>query len=227
MPSPFRQVINHLTGRDLVGSGNEHEAYVNGDGKIDVADMITIISEGKSLTAEDLDKALDALQDRQECKVILVIDAPYSGAFREGCQATGSQKRLILTSGRVEDKALFLASTLTSFSQHFLSAAYQGANLRDAFHGAEGFISQLIRYFMNTRICPQMSDTRDIGTDTTVSSLPEIAFTRDSPGSWTWTATFTAPEAPGDYTLTIYAAYPHTQDKEKLSVPEFTALKVR
>jgi hypothetical protein len=53
-----------------------------------------------------------------------------------------------------------------------------------------------------------------------------VAFTRDGPTSWTWTAAFAAPTSAGLYALVVYAAYPDGAD-ERLSEPGYSALDVR
>ncbi|MFC1601037.1 DVUA0089 family protein [Candidatus Sumerlaeota bacterium] len=116
-------IVDHLLGRADLSRADEELADANGDGVIDVADIVALVNAGGT----PLDAALDALQARQDCQVILMVDAPGSGEFLAACHATGAQQRAILSSGRSSDPALFLPSpTLTSFSRQFLSAAYQG-----------------------------------------------------------------------------------------------------
>ncbi|MCX7048805.1 MAG: InlB B-repeat-containing protein [Candidatus Sumerlaeota bacterium] len=123
------------------------------------------LASGDTLTAAALDAALDALQSRpgEDWTVVLVVDAPGSGAFLPVCRATGGQKRAIFTSGRETDAAYFLTwPTLTCFSQKFLGAAYQGNDLKTAFQSGDTFFNQFLRYFLNGgRIKPQMDDNGD------------------------------------------------------------------
>ncbi len=121
------------------------------------------LAENDILSAAELNAALDAFQSRPaNPTVVLIVDAPGSGAFLTACKADGGRKRVVLTSGRDEDSALFLPGpTLTSFSHKILSAAYQGASLRDAFSSGETFFRRFLRYYLEGRIYPQMDDTGD------------------------------------------------------------------
>jgi len=131
------------------------------------------LTSGDSLTVSALDAALDTFQSRPaEPAVVLVVDAPGSGAFLAACQATGAQKRVILTSGRDTDTAYFLgAPTLTSFSQKFLGAAYQGNDLRTSFRAGENFFGSFLGMSLPSRIYPQMDDNGDGVYDTTDGAL--------------------------------------------------------
>jgi len=117
------------------------------------------MASGNHLTASDLDAKLDAYQERSVTgTVILVVDCPYSGSFLSTCKATGSQKRVLMTSGRSTDSALFSNSgQAVSFSQKFLSSAYQGNHLRDGFRAGINFLLT----FLNGWIEPQLDDNGD------------------------------------------------------------------
>jgi hypothetical protein len=116
------------------------------------------LSSGDVITAAALDSALDDLQSRQFCTVVLIVDAPCSGAFMSSCHATGNQRRVVMTSGRPDDTALFLPGIMpSSFSQKVLAAAYQGHNLDAAFFSGKHFF----RAFLHNRIIPQMDDNGD------------------------------------------------------------------
>lgn len=120
------------------------------------------LSDSESLSAAELDARLDALQSAGEWTVVVVVDAPGSGAFLDVCRARGDQRRVVITSGRAGDGAYFLpAPSLTSFSQKFLSAAYQGSDLLTAFRAGERFYRGFLRYFQPERILPQIDDTGD------------------------------------------------------------------
>jgi hypothetical protein len=255
------------------------------------------LASGDSLTVSALDAALDAFQSRPaDPAVVLVVDAPGSGAFLAACQATGAQKRVILASGRDTDAAFFLgAPTFTSFSQKFLGAAYQGNDLQTSFRAGENFFGSFLGMSLPSRIYPQMDDNGDGAYDArdgalastlylgrryafagglaaglpfildvtttqpaprwgmpvsytvrliegitptrvfaqvaeranaggTITSVPEVDFTRDSPTGWTWSGEITPPAALDTYTVTFYAAYPDTP-QEKLSEPAFMVLQ--
>lgn len=137
--------------------------YVHLIGEAGSGGASVLLAPGDSLTASALDGALDALQARQTCAVILIVDAPGSGAFLPVCRATGAQQRVVFTSGRNTDAAYFLAwPTLTCFSQKFLGAAYQGNDLKTAFQSGDTFFNQFLRYYLGVgRIKPQMDDNGD------------------------------------------------------------------
>ena len=144
LPSDIGLLYVHLIGEAGAGSGS------------------ISLATGNSLSAAALDSALDALQARQTCLLVLVVDAPGSGAFLSACRATGSQQRAIFASGRATDAAYFLAwPTLTSFSQKLLGAAHQGNNLKTAFQSGGNFFNRFLRYYLTDRIHPQMDDNGD------------------------------------------------------------------
>lgn len=111
---------------------------------------------GDNLSGADLDAELDALQTRQNCTVVLVVDCAYSGKFLQKCRASGSQQRIVMTGGRSTDDALFMPNpVLASFSQKFLGSAYQGNTLRTGFLSGKMFLNTFLGYQ------PQLDDTGD------------------------------------------------------------------
>jgi WD40 repeat protein len=120
------------------------------------------LASGDTLSATALDTALDALQSRQDCTVVLAVDAPYSGSFLGTCHATGLQKRVVMASGRAGDGAFFLPRpTLSSFTQKFLGAGFQGNSLLDSFLSGRGFLRLFLNSFLGLRIEPQLDDNGD------------------------------------------------------------------
>jgi hypothetical protein len=120
------------------------------------------LASGDTLSATALDTALDALQSRQDCTVVLAVDAPYSGSFLGTCHATGLQKRVVMASGRASDGAFFLPRpTLSSFTQKFLGAGFQGNSLLDSFLSGRGFLRLFLNSFLGLRIEPQLDDNGD------------------------------------------------------------------
>jgi hypothetical protein len=120
------------------------------------------LASGDTLSATALDTALDALQSRQDCTVVLAVDAPYSGSFLGTCHATGLQKRVVIASGRAGDGAFFLPQpTLSSFTQKFLGACFQGNSLFDGFLSGRGFLRLFLNSFLGLRIEPQLDDNGD------------------------------------------------------------------
>jgi len=281
LPADTGRLYVHLIGDGAPGSGS------------------VLLASGDALSTTALDAALDIFQSRPaDPAVVLVVDAPGSGAFLAACQATGAQKRVILTSGRDIDIAYFLgAPTLTSFSQKFVGAAYQGNDLRTSFRAGEAFFGSFLGMSLPSRIYPQMEDNGDGAYDTTdgalagtlylgrryafagglaaglpfildvtttqplppwgmpvsytvrliegitptrvfaqvaqranggsagtITAVPEVQFTRDSPTGWTWSGEIAPPAALHTYAVTFYAAYPDTP-QEKLSEPAFMVLQ--
>ncbi|HNT36976.1 MAG TPA: hypothetical protein PKH07_18445, partial [bacterium] len=117
------------------------------------------MASGDYLSASDLDLKLDAYQVRSVTgTVVLVVDCPYSGSFLSTCKATGSQKRVLMTSGRSTDSALFSKSgQAVSFSQKILASAYQGNHLRNGFNSGLNFLTT----FLKGGIEPQLDDNGD------------------------------------------------------------------
>lgn len=135
--------------------------YIHLIGESSAAGLIHLAS-GDDLSASALDAALDALQSRQECSVVLVVDAPYSGAFLPVCRATGAQQRVLMTGSRAGDGAVFLPTwDLTSFSQKFLAAGYQGNHLYQSYRSGDSFFKSFLRYYLTPRILPQLDDNGD------------------------------------------------------------------
>ena len=273
--------------------GDIGRLYVHLIGNSDAAGTIRF-SSGEALTASALDAALDALQTRQTCTVVLAVDCPHSGSFLPVCPATGGQQRVVMAGSRASDTAFLLSwPVLSSFSQKYLGSAYQGNHLKDGYSSARNFFA----WFLLDLIQPQMDDNGDgvsnkydgqlarslylgrryafagdkasglpfvLDVTTTqtawpnepvsftarlvegieptrvfaqlvppgidhssgpISSIQEVAFTRDGPTSWTWTAVFAAPTSAGLYALVVYAAYPDGAD-ERLSEPGYSALDV-
>jgi WD40 repeat protein len=131
--------------------------YVHLIGNSAAAETIRF-SSGETLTASALDAALDALQTRQTCAVVLAVDAPHSGSFLPVCRAMGGQQRVVMAGSRASDTAFFLSwPVLSSFSQKFLGSAYQGNHLKDGFSSARNFFST----FLLGMIQPQMDDNGD------------------------------------------------------------------
>ncbi|HNT35416.1 MAG TPA: hypothetical protein PKH07_10515, partial [bacterium] len=146
-----------LNAIDAVGS-DIGRLYVHLIGDSPGAGLIEM-ANGDDLSASDLDSKLDAYQVRSVTgTVILVVDCPYSGSFLSVCKATGAQQRVLMTSGRSTDTALFSKSTqATSFSQKLLGAAYRGNHLRAGFTAGLDFLLTFLQGYIE----PQIDDNGD------------------------------------------------------------------
>ncbi|MGD9732349.1 MAG: C13 family peptidase [Desulfamplus sp.] len=93
-------------------------------------------------TAQELDKWLDAFQNRTHARVILVYDACLSGSFINYLQPPGSEERIIITSTKPNESSYFNGPDgQISFSYQFWSSVMLNGNLNAAFTAGSSIVT--------------------------------------------------------------------------------------
>ena len=112
--------------------------YLIGEGK----EGVFQIEETDTLTAEDLDKWLDDLQNEITGQVIVIYDAAYSGSFLPKLKPTDGKERIVITSTSDSQSDAFLSKKENSFSHFFWTnmSDVSEMNLLDAFWRAKNAI---------------------------------------------------------------------------------------
>ncbi|MDX2175490.1 MAG: WD40 repeat domain-containing protein [Candidatus Sumerlaeia bacterium] len=114
------------------------------------------LSAGDTLTAAQLDAALDSFQTaRPAATAVVVLDTPGAGEWLTTLSAPG---RVVILGSRAGDSGLYLwFAPFTSFSQRFLSSAYQGQPLRTAYRAGRNFFDT----FLPGLVRPLLDDNGD------------------------------------------------------------------
>jgi hypothetical protein len=107
-------------------SSKEFYSYVNPDGN----------PSEKVLNAESIRNALDSLQSQVDCKVVLILEACYSGGFIPDLINPSYPDRIILTSAGFEPYHTD-ASGYLSFSAFLFAKLREGDHLKKAFEFAK------------------------------------------------------------------------------------------
>ncbi len=127
----------------MIGKGNSSALDIDGDGP-DVED----------LRPEELNAALNILQETGETCVIAVLDFHQSGAWIAPLQAPPGRERIIITSCSADEAAWCEGGGIVSFSQWFFSRIFSGTNIRDAFNWSRS----AMRGITSNRQNPQLDD---------------------------------------------------------------------
>jgi hypothetical protein len=102
------------------------QGHATEDGRFQVFDYHNFIS------SEELSDALDELQEKTECSVIIIIESCYSGKFISALSNTSYTNRIILTSAGNETY-MTEQSGLISFSHFLFESLITGNNLESSY----------------------------------------------------------------------------------------------
>jgi hypothetical protein len=92
------------------------------------------LNPNDDISARDLDAHLDALQNRTNCDVILIVDCCYAGGFVQQCRPPAGKRRIVIAATTPTDLAIYTPPVGSeSFSFYFLSFAFMGSTLKDCF----------------------------------------------------------------------------------------------
>ncbi|MEO5334697.1 MAG: chitobiase/beta-hexosaminidase C-terminal domain-containing protein [Magnetococcus sp. YQC-5] len=107
-------------------------------------------SDPDIITAAMLKEWLDTLQNKTGAKVILIIDACYSGSFLQALKPAAGIKRIVLASTGANEKACFSYDGSLSFSSYFWNSIRQSNSLQESFNSSADAIQQ-----SSTSVTPQ------------------------------------------------------------------------
>ncbi|MEO5334410.1 MAG: hypothetical protein H7839_20535 [Magnetococcus sp. YQC-5] len=126
----------------LVGHGREGEFYVSKptSGEPDI------------VTATMLNGWLDDLQTKTSAKVILIVDACYSGSFMKPLVSPAGMQRIVIASAEATERAYFSYDGSISFSNYFWNNILQQKSLQASFNS-----SAKATLFFSTSETPQHS----------------------------------------------------------------------
>ncbi|QTA78799.1 Peptidase C13 domain-containing protein, NHL repeat-containing [Desulfonema limicola] len=96
------------------------------------------MSETETLSASDLDKWLDDVQDTIPGRIIVIYDACESGSFISQLTPPGGKQRIVISSTSPDEPANFLTQGTISFSNFFWSHIFNGSDIYNAFTMAKG-----------------------------------------------------------------------------------------
>ncbi|MCP4107176.1 MAG: hypothetical protein GY749_16820 [Desulfobacteraceae bacterium] len=99
--------------------------------------------EDERLYASSLLKLLNELQEKRNCKVIVIYDACNSGSFvpalkPENLSLEDDEFRIVITSTEPDEFAHFIIQGSVSFSNYFWIHIFKGNDVRNAFEQARG-----------------------------------------------------------------------------------------
>lgn len=114
------------------------------------------INETQLLSTLVMKRWLDDLQSNHQVDITLVVDSCYSGQFLEDCQGAvgGRQRILIASTGKNNEAVFFPPPDLTSFMHTFLSSAYMGNSIGEAWRAGKRFFEE----FPVANQSPQIAD---------------------------------------------------------------------
>jgi len=127
----------------MIGKGNDSAFDINGDGP-----------SADDLTPDELNAALDNLQDAGDTCVIAVLDFHQSGAWIAPLQAPAGKERIIIASCGADEASWREGGGIISFSQWFFSGIFSGLNIRDALNRSRN----AMRGITGNRQNPQLDD---------------------------------------------------------------------
>jgi PKD repeat protein len=139
-----------------------------------------LLNTDKYLKADFLDQQLDNLQDETQCEVQVIIDACYSGSFKDALAPSESQKRIIITSTGPKNPSYIDHDGRESFSSHLFNWLFQGYSLGESFSFAKYGIGETPKIYEG-----QVPDINNIqlanethlgGTFATSNLMPNIIF---------------------------------------------------
>jgi len=91
------------------------------------------LNPSEKLTAYELDVWLDALQDKANIDVVVLIDCCFAGSFIDEMTYDGPSERVVIASSDDSQATWFIADGLVSFSDSFFGAVMLGLNVREVF----------------------------------------------------------------------------------------------
>jgi len=103
------------------------------------------MSENEILQAEDLDNWLDELQKDSSIKVVILYDACQSGSFLPLLSPPADKERVLATSSKSDEPAVFANKGNDSFSYRFFANLFGGDSFYKAFVYAKKSIQLISR----------------------------------------------------------------------------------
>ncbi len=101
------------------------------------------ISETETLTASELNRMLDEVQNNIPGIVTVIYDACRSGSFLPILKPPEGKKRILISSSGADEAAYFLAEEGISFSHYFWRRVAGGSDVRKAFLNADAALFAL------------------------------------------------------------------------------------
>ena len=101
-----------------------------------------IVNKGERLNAENLDQWLDDLQDKTNCKILLIVEACHSGTFINQLYPENDQERILISSSGTELSNYNYDGEL-SFSKLLFEKIYEGNNIKLSFDKAFDELKQM------------------------------------------------------------------------------------
>ncbi|MEO5330622.1 MAG: putative Ig domain-containing protein [Magnetococcus sp. YQC-5] len=116
----------------MVDHGNEEKFYMTKPTN----------SDPDIVTAKMLQGWLDTLQTKTDAKVIVIIDACYSGSFLKAMIPPSGKKRIVITSAGLNEKSYFSHDGALSFSGYFWNNIKQSKSLLESFNASTDAIQK-------------------------------------------------------------------------------------
>lgn len=95
----------------------------------------------ETVTASQLDDWLDALQDRDQTPVTVLLDFCYAGSFLPELSYTGTASRIVIAACGTNEPSYFVSGGLVSFSGAFFSGVMLGYNVSNCYQMAQNAMS--------------------------------------------------------------------------------------
>ncbi len=99
------------------------------------------INDTERLSAAELDRWLDSLQNEMSGRITVIYDACRSGSFLPLLTPVSGKERVLISGAGVEQPACFLSEGDISFSGFFWRGVSDGATVREAFSDAGNALS--------------------------------------------------------------------------------------
>jgi hypothetical protein len=130
---PTRAAFLHVIENEFAASLNEETPlyiYMQGHGTSD--SRFKVLGDDEFVTAPEIDAALDQIQTKTGCKVILILESCYSGSF---ISHLSGENRIIVTSAGGEPYNTDQSGSI-SFSRFLFSKLMEGDSLKKSFDSA-------------------------------------------------------------------------------------------
>jgi hypothetical protein len=116
-----------------VGNANRLFVYLVDHGSTFSGEGYFRLNSGEYLRGSQLNGWLNAIQNRYQTEVVVVIDCCYAGSFVHDLAYAGPAKRVVIAATSSAELTYFLSGGFVSFSDLFLSGMMEGLDLQQAF----------------------------------------------------------------------------------------------
>ena len=137
--STFASVAHAFT--NTVSGADRLFVYLVDHGGLSSGSGYFRLNGDETVTAAQLDAWLDALQDRDQTPVTVLLDFCYAGSFLPALGYTGTASRIVIAACGTNEPSYFVSGGLVSFSGAFFSGVMLGYDVNACYQMAQNAMS--------------------------------------------------------------------------------------